>query len=67
MPLTLLPPDDGRLDLGSKPAPTGSAQLSRAERNIRWLEKFILVPDGKSVGQPLRLPEFMRDDPDRNL
>jgi phage terminase large subunit-like protein len=61
MPLTLLPPD-GDLELGSKPAPTGSAQLSRAERNIRWLEKFILVPDGKSVGQPLRLPEFMRDD-----
>jgi phage terminase large subunit-like protein len=42
--------------------PPSAVTLTRAERNCRWLEKFILVPDGKLVGQPLRLPDFFRDD-----
>lgn len=37
-------------------------KTSRAERNIRWLEKHIRIPEGKFVGQPLRLPNFMKDD-----
>jgi phage terminase large subunit-like protein len=36
--------------------------LSRAERNISWIENNILMPDGPNVGKPLRLAEFMKDD-----
>ena len=35
---------------------------SRAERNIAWCEEHLHLPEGRFVGQPLRLPEFMRDD-----
>lgn len=35
---------------------------TRAERNIEWAERFIRIPEGKFVGQPLKLAEFMRDD-----
>jgi phage terminase large subunit-like protein len=34
----------------------------RAERNIKWVEEYCRLPEGKSVGQPLRMAEFMRDD-----
>lgn len=43
---------------GSKAAPA----LSRAERNIAWCEKHIRIPEGRFVGQPLRMAEFMRED-----
>ncbi|TPJ86946.1 MULTISPECIES: terminase TerL endonuclease subunit [unclassified Mesorhizobium] len=36
--------------------------ISRAERNIRWLEKHIRIPEGRFVGQPLKLAEFMKED-----
>lgn len=36
--------------------------LSRAERNIRWCEDLIRIPEGKFVGQPLRMAEFMKED-----
>lgn len=36
--------------------------ISRAERNIRWLEKHIRIPEGRFVGQPIKLAEFMKDD-----
>lgn len=36
--------------------------VTRAERNIRWLEKHIRIPEGQYVGQPLKLAEFMKDD-----
>lgn len=35
---------------------------SRAERNIAWAEKHILIPEGRFVGQPLRMAEFMKED-----
>ncbi len=35
---------------------------TRAERNIRWVEDFIHVPEGKDVGKPLKLAPFMKDD-----
>lgn len=35
---------------------------SRAERNIRWVEKYCRVPEGKFVGKPLKLAPFMKDD-----
>ena len=39
-----------------KPAPT------RAERNIAWCEKHLRIPEGKFVGQPMRLTPYMKDD-----
>lgn len=36
--------------------------MSRAERNIAWCERFIRIPEGKFVGQPLKMAEFMRED-----
>jgi hypothetical protein len=35
---------------------------SRAERNIKWCEKYLKVPEGQFVGRKLKLAEFMRDD-----
>jgi phage terminase large subunit-like protein len=37
-------------------------QPSRAEINIAWCEKYIRIPEGKFVGQPLKMAEFMKDD-----
>lgn len=36
--------------------------LSRAERNIAWCEKHIRIPEGRFVGQPLKMAEFMKED-----
>ena len=36
--------------------------LTRAERNIAWAERHIRIPEGKFVGQPLVMAEFMKDD-----
>lgn len=36
--------------------------VSRAERNIAWCEEHIRIPEGKFVGQPLRMAPFMKDD-----
>jgi hypothetical protein len=35
--------------------------LTRAERNILWCRN-IYIPEGKFVGQPLKMAEFMKDD-----
>jgi phage terminase large subunit-like protein len=35
---------------------------TRAERNIAWCEKYIRIPEGKFVGQPLTMAEFMKED-----
>jgi len=34
--------------------------LKRSERNARWLEKYIRIPEGRLVGQPLRLTAEQR-------
>lgn len=39
-----------------------SNALTRAERNIAWCEKLLKIPEGKYVGQPLRMAEFMKED-----
>ena len=39
----------------------GTAE-TRAERNIRWVEKFCRVPEGRFVGERLQLAPFMRED-----
>ena len=36
--------------------------LSRAERNIAWVEKYCKIPDGAKVGEPYILPEYMKAD-----
>lgn len=36
--------------------------MTRAERNIAWCEAHIHLPEGKFVGQPLKMAEFMKDD-----
>lgn len=35
---------------------------TRAERNISWCEKHLRIPEGKFVGQPLKMAEYMKDD-----
>src|SRR5262245_31482538 len=35
--------------------------LSRAERNIAWIEAHLRVPEGAFVGQPMRLREWQRE------
>lgn len=37
-------------------------RLSRGARNIRWIEKFCRVPEGKFVGQPMKLRTFQKND-----
>lgn len=35
---------------------------TRAERNIAWCERYIRIPEGRFVGQPLVMAPFMKDD-----
>lgn len=35
---------------------------TRAERNIRWCERHLRIPEGRFVGKPLVIADFMRDD-----
>lgn len=37
------------------------SELTRAERNMRFAEAFLVVPEGKLVGQPIRLAPFQED------
>ena len=36
--------------------------MKRSARNIQWIEKHCIVPDGKGVGLPMRLREWQRDE-----
>lgn len=36
------------------------ASLSRAERNIKWIETHCRIPEGKDVGKPVRLREWQK-------
>ena len=36
--------------------------MSRAARNIAWIEQYLIVPEGPTFGQPVRLPEFVKED-----
>lgn len=38
------------------------AKQTRAERNIAWCEEYIYLPEGKYVGQKLKMAQFMKDD-----
>lgn len=47
----------------SKSAPRSLGKTeTRAERNIRWIEAHCRVPEGRLVGQPVRLREWQRDE-----
>jgi len=36
--------------------------LTRAEKNIKWCEDHLRIPEGMYVGKPLKMAEFMKDD-----
>lgn len=36
--------------------------ISRAERNIRWIEKKCRVPEGKDIGKPIKLRTWQKSD-----
>jgi len=36
--------------------------MTRAERNIRWCEEHIRIPEGRFVGQPLKMADYMKED-----
>ena len=38
------------------------ASLSRAERNIAWIERYCWVPEGQHAAQRVRLREWQRDE-----
>jgi phage terminase large subunit-like protein len=51
-----------------------SRRLTRGEQNIRWIEQFCLIPEGKMVGKPVRLTKHQKkwikdiyDSPTRNF
>jgi len=35
---------------------------TRAERNISWIEEFCCIPEGRKIGKPFILPDYMRAD-----
>ena len=38
------------------------AKLTRAERNIIWIERYCCIPEGKDVGKPVVLREWQKDE-----
>lgn len=44
------------------PSTPWAPYASRAERNIAWVERYLRVPEGRFVGKPLKMAEFMRED-----
>ena len=48
----------GKVDGAGQYAP----HASRSARNIHWVEKYLRVPEGRFVGKPLVMAEFMRED-----
>lgn len=35
---------------------------TRADRNIAWIERYLRVPEGRFVGKPLVVADYMRED-----
>jgi phage terminase large subunit-like protein len=42
-----------------------AGRLSRAQRNIRWIEEYARVPEGKDVGKPVKLRPWQRKEIER--
>ena len=38
------------------------AKLTRGNRNIAWIEKYCRIPEGKDVGEPVRLRPWQKKD-----
>ncbi|MBR1149341.1 terminase TerL endonuclease subunit [Bradyrhizobium sp. JYMT SZCCT0428] len=38
------------------------ALRTRAERNIAWIEQHCCIPEGRKIGKPFILPDYMRAD-----
>jgi phage terminase large subunit-like protein len=36
--------------------------MLRSTKNIRWIEKHCVIPEGKNVSKPLKIAPFMKDD-----
>jgi phage terminase large subunit-like protein len=36
--------------------------ITRAERNIRWIENYCRIPEGKDVGKPIKLRGWQKED-----
>jgi phage terminase large subunit-like protein len=45
----------------SKPKPHGSSE-TRAERNIRWIQGYCRIPEGKDVGKAVSLRGWQQDE-----
>lgn len=39
----------------------GVRRVTRGERNIAWIQEHCRIPEGKFVGQPVKLAEFQQD------
>ena len=39
-----------------------ASTLSRAERNIKWCETYLHIPEGKFVGQQMVVTDYMKED-----
>ena len=36
--------------------------MKRSARNIAWCERYLRIPEGRFVGEPLKMAEFMKED-----
>lgn len=36
-------------------------QLTRGEKNIRWIERNCLIPDGRDIGKPVKLRDWQKE------
>jgi phage terminase large subunit-like protein len=48
--------------LGSVKAKPKASEPTRAERNIAWIERFAVVPEGKDIGKPVVLRSWQKRD-----
>jgi phage terminase large subunit-like protein len=46
----------------NRPQRASPGKASRAERNIRWIEEFCRIPEGRDVGKPVRLRDWQKDE-----
>jgi phage terminase large subunit-like protein len=45
-----------------RPKKVGKPPQTRSERAIKWFQDYLIVPEGKDVGKPLKVAEFMKED-----
>lgn len=46
---------------GRQAQAVGVRRVTRGERNIAWIQEHCRIPEGKFVGQPVKLAEFQQD------